>query len=335
MKSRAPSGVLLISVGVSTSTKPLRVVDLADRLDHPAAEHQPLLHRLAADVEVAVLEAQALVDRRVRLVDVERRGLRLGQDLDVGRLELDLAGRQLRVLGARQARRDGARDRHDELGADPAGRRVGLGRIGLVDDDLGDPVAVAQVEEDRAGRGRAGGGPSRPVARSRRRRRRAARRRCGCGRAWRGSGGGRSWPAYRSRSGWRRAAGLAVAAGRSQPATRLAIAAQVLGRVAAAAADDRGARVAHRQRRRRHRLGVGAVDRAHVDELGHPRVRLGDEDRVGIGGPHPLDDRDQLVRTVAAVATDRVGAPGASATRPPAPGRRPSSCGRGCRRSSS
>ena len=38
---------------------------------------------------------------------------------------------------------------HHELGADPAGRRVGLGRVGLVDDDLGDPVPVAQVEEDQ------------------------------------------------------------------------------------------------------------------------------------------------------------------------------------------
>ena len=149
MKSRAPSGVLLISVGRLDLDEAVGVVDLADRLDHPAAEHQPALHRLAPDVEVAVLEAQALVDRRVRLVDVERRRLRLGQDLDVGRLELDRAGRQLRVLRAGQAQRDGALDHHDELGADAAGLRVGVGRIGLVDDDLGDPVAVAQVEEDQ------------------------------------------------------------------------------------------------------------------------------------------------------------------------------------------
>jgi hypothetical protein len=124
-------------------------MDVADRLDHPAAEHQALLHRLAADVEVAVLEAQALVDRGVRFVDIERRGLGLRQDLDVGRLELDGAGRQLRVLRAGQPLGDGPRDRDHELGADPAGRRVGVGRIGLVDDDLGDPVPVAQVEEDQ------------------------------------------------------------------------------------------------------------------------------------------------------------------------------------------
>ena len=40
----------------------VRVVDLADRLDEPAAQEQAAGHRLAADVEVAVLEAQRLVD---------------------------------------------------------------------------------------------------------------------------------------------------------------------------------------------------------------------------------------------------------------------------------
>ena len=86
--------------------EPVRVVDLADRLDHPAAEHQAPLHRLPADVEVAVLEPQALVDGGVGLVDVEGRRLGLGQDLDVGRLELDRARRELRVLGPREAQRD-------------------------------------------------------------------------------------------------------------------------------------------------------------------------------------------------------------------------------------
>ena len=124
-------------------------MDLADGLDHPAAEHQPALHRLASDVEIAVLEAQDLVDRGVRLVDVEGRRLRLGQDLEGGRLELDRAGRKRLVLGPGQPRRDRPLDRHDELGPDAAGRRMGGGRIGLVDDHLGDPVAIAQVQEDQ------------------------------------------------------------------------------------------------------------------------------------------------------------------------------------------
>ena len=84
-----------------------------------------------------------------------------------------------------------------------------------------------------------------------------------------------------------------------------------------------------------HRRRLGAVDRPHVDELGHARVRLGDEDRVGVGGAHPLDDRDQLVGSVAAVAADRVGAPRAERRDGLLRARRPSSCGRACRRSSS
>ena len=40
-------------------------------------------------------------------------------------------------------------DGDDELAADPAGDLVGLGRVRLVDDDLGDAVAVAKVEEDQ------------------------------------------------------------------------------------------------------------------------------------------------------------------------------------------
>ena len=121
MKSRAPSGVLLMSVGVSTSTKPLRVVDLADRLDHPRAQEQALGHRLAADVEVAVLEPQDLVDRRVGLVDVERRRLRLGQDLErrsPGARSSPVGSFAFSVPG--QARATVADDRHDELGADAA-----------------------------------------------------------------------------------------------------------------------------------------------------------------------------------------------------------------------
>ncbi len=78
------------------------VMDLADGLHHPAAEHQASLHRLAPDVEVAVLETQALVDGRIGVVDVERRRLGLGQDVDAGRLQLDRPGRQLGVLGAGQ-----------------------------------------------------------------------------------------------------------------------------------------------------------------------------------------------------------------------------------------
>ena len=58
MKSRAPSGVLLIRLGVSTSTKPLSWWTSRIAWTSAAAQEQPALHRLAPDVEVAVLEAQ-------------------------------------------------------------------------------------------------------------------------------------------------------------------------------------------------------------------------------------------------------------------------------------
>ena len=40
-------------------------------------------------------------------------------------------------------------DRDHELARTPLAVRVGLGRVGLVDDDLGDAVPVAEVEEDQ------------------------------------------------------------------------------------------------------------------------------------------------------------------------------------------
>ena len=124
------------------------VMDLADGLDHPAPEQESPLHRLTTEVEVAVLETEDLVDRGVRVVDVEGRRLRLGQDRDVGGLEFDGTGREARVLGPGKPRRDGADDRHDELRSRPARLRVGDRRIGLIDDDLGQPVSVTKVEED-------------------------------------------------------------------------------------------------------------------------------------------------------------------------------------------
>jgi hypothetical protein len=110
---------------------------------------RPVRHRLAADVEVAVLEPEALIDRLVRFVDVERRRLGLGQDVDLARLQLDLAGRHARVLRPGQPASDLSGGRDDELVAHPTRRLVRLRRVRLVDDDLRDPVAVTDVQEDQ------------------------------------------------------------------------------------------------------------------------------------------------------------------------------------------
>ena len=128
--------------------EPVRVVDLVDRLDEPRPEQQPALHRFAPDIEIAVAQAERLVDRGIRLVDVERRRLRLGQDLERASPELDRAGLEAWVLGPGQPLGDGPLHRHDELAPDAARDRVGGRCLGRVDDDLGEAMPVAQVEED-------------------------------------------------------------------------------------------------------------------------------------------------------------------------------------------
>ncbi len=55
----------------------------------------------------------------------------------------------LRVLGPGEPRGDLALHLDHELVADPARDVVRLGRVRAIDDDLGDPVAVAQVQEDQ------------------------------------------------------------------------------------------------------------------------------------------------------------------------------------------
>ena len=124
------------------------VVDLADRLDHPAAEQQALLHRFASDIEVAVLEPDRLVDRGVGIVDVERRRLRLGQDLDLGRLDLDRRRSAAWRSRCRAAAGDRPRDRTTNSDRTRLATSWAAGAR-LVDDDLGEAVAIAQVQEDQ------------------------------------------------------------------------------------------------------------------------------------------------------------------------------------------
>ena len=71
------------------------------------------------------------------------------KDLERGRAQLDRARGQLVVLRPDQSGRHVTRDVDDEFTTDAAGRLVGIWRIRLVDDDLGDPVAISDVQEDQ------------------------------------------------------------------------------------------------------------------------------------------------------------------------------------------
>ena len=122
----------------------------ARRLHDVVAQDQVGEHRRAPQVEVAVLQAQRLVDlAALRGLDLEGRRLRLVQHLELGDADLDLAGRQLRVHRLGATRDDGAARREDELGADRLGQRVRRRGRGRIDDELHDAAAVAQVDEDQ------------------------------------------------------------------------------------------------------------------------------------------------------------------------------------------
>ncbi len=122
------------------------VEELADEGDDAVAHEDVGVHPLAPQVEVAVLEAQLLVDVGV-LVDVERR--RLGGVEQFGGLgaHLDLAGGEVGVLGAGAAALDTAADAQHVLAASVAGDGV-RGRLVGTEDDLHQAAAIAQVDED-------------------------------------------------------------------------------------------------------------------------------------------------------------------------------------------
>ena len=116
----------------------LRLHRPADRRVDAAADAQVALHALAPQVEVAVLQADVLVDLVGAGVDRERRRRGRAQHLDRAVADLDLAGRQVGVDGALRALADDAGDPHDVLAADVDG---------VVDDALHDAGVVADVDE--------------------------------------------------------------------------------------------------------------------------------------------------------------------------------------------
>ena len=127
----------------------VRVEVVAHGADHLVAEHDGVVHALAAQVEHAMAQAQRLVHRAV-LVDRERRRGRLRELLHIRDVDLDLARRHVRVDVARLAQDDLAGRADDVLGAQPLGHGVRLGRALGVEDELHEPGAVAQVDEDQA-----------------------------------------------------------------------------------------------------------------------------------------------------------------------------------------
>ena len=98
----------------------------ADRGDDGRGEAKVALHAVAAQVEVAVAQADRLLDALV--VELERQRLGAGDDLELVHLDLDLTGRDVRVHGLGRASHDFPARAHDELGADVMCDLRGFGR---------------------------------------------------------------------------------------------------------------------------------------------------------------------------------------------------------------
>ncbi len=122
----------------------VRVEVGAHRAGDRKAQPQPLRHNLAPQVEIAIAQAHFLAHL---LVELERQGLRAVQQLELTRHELHASRCEVGVHGARRSLAHPSRHADHELVAQPLGFREDRGRL-RIEDDLQQPLAIAQVDEN-------------------------------------------------------------------------------------------------------------------------------------------------------------------------------------------
>ena len=119
----------------------------ADDLHDLAAQHDRLVHRGTAQIQIAVAQAQVVVD--VDLVaQLKRRGLGLAQDAQLADVELDVAGCDLIGLGGALTQLAAADD--DELAFQALGLGENVLRRILIEHQLQNAGGIAQVGKDDA-----------------------------------------------------------------------------------------------------------------------------------------------------------------------------------------
>ena len=127
----------------------LLVKVVASHLGDAVAQRHIALHGGAAQIEIAVLEPHLIADL-LAVVDLERGGFRAGQDAELLRDDLDLAGRHLPVDCRFVARNQLAAHSYHKLGA--AGKsdieQAGVDR--LVERTLHDTRTVAHEQKQHA-----------------------------------------------------------------------------------------------------------------------------------------------------------------------------------------
>ena len=122
------------------------VEERAHRARHLVTQTQALLHHIATQIDVAILQTQLFVRR---FVVMERRCLGAVQNFEFVRQQLDLTRGEVRVGGAGRTRAHLAGDADTELAAQALGVREDVLAIGI-EHDLQQTFAIAQVDEDDA-----------------------------------------------------------------------------------------------------------------------------------------------------------------------------------------
>ena len=120
---------------------------VADGHGDATAEGEVVLHLGAAEIDVAIFQADFLVDDGV-FGGREGRCLRVVEEEEGVGDELDFAGGHVGIGEAFATLAEDSGDGDDVLGTRGFGLGVGLGGDFLVEHDLRDAGAVAEVEED-------------------------------------------------------------------------------------------------------------------------------------------------------------------------------------------
>ena len=124
-----------------------RVVEvMAHRTRDPMPQQQALAHLFAAQVEVAIAQPHLFADV---LIELKRQRLGAVEDFELLAQHLDLARLQVGVRRARRPHPHHPGDLEHELVAHALGHREHRGLVGI-EDDLQQPLAIAQIDENDA-----------------------------------------------------------------------------------------------------------------------------------------------------------------------------------------
>src|SRR5882724_3566274 len=103
-----------------------------------------------AQIEIAILQTQIFSGERfIGSVELKWQRFRIVKNYDLGRLDLNIAGRKFRVARGFIAQHNFTNRGNHIFPANFLRLRSSFGSVLLVDDNLSDAVAIAQVDESK------------------------------------------------------------------------------------------------------------------------------------------------------------------------------------------